>query len=90
MPVNVKIGLNAVLEAADSYFQTTGRQVTYEYVMIHGVNDRRPDAQALARQLQGRKAHVNLIPYNPVAGLPFERPIAGLSVSLCPCSRIEV
>ena len=32
------------------------------------------DAQALARLLQGRKAHVNLIPYNPVAGLPFERP----------------
>ena len=74
VPVNEKIGLNAVLEAADSYFRTTGRQITYEYVLLHGINDRVPDAQALARRLQGRKAHVNLIPYNPVVGLPFERP----------------
>ena len=74
VPVNAKIGLRAVLEAADFYFQTTGRQVTYEYVLLHGVNDRPADARALARQLQGRKAHVNLIPYNPVAGLPFQRP----------------
>jgi 23S rRNA (adenine2503-C2)-methyltransferase len=76
VPVNEKIGLSAVLEAADFYFQTTGRQVTYEYVLLHGVNDRLQDAQALARRLQGRKAHVNLIPYNPVAGLSFKRPRA--------------
>lgn len=74
VPVNEKIGLSAVLGAADFYFQTTGRQVTYEYVLLHDVNDRLGDAQALAQRLQGRKAHVNLIPYNPVAGLPFERP----------------
>jgi 23S rRNA (adenine2503-C2)-methyltransferase len=74
VPVNEKVGLNAVLEAADFYFQTTGRQVTYEYVLLHGVNDRHQDARALAGRLQGRKAHVNLIPYNPVAGLPFKRP----------------
>ena len=39
-----------------------------------GINDRLEDAQALAGCWQARKAHVNLIPYNPVAGLPFERP----------------
>jgi len=48
--------------------------VTYEYVLLHDINDRLRDALALAERLQGRKAHVNLIPYNPVAGLPFERP----------------
>ena len=74
VPVNEKIGLNAVLEAADAYFQATGRQVTYEYVLLNGINDRHEDAQALAKRLQGRKAHVNLIPYNPVASLPFTRP----------------
>jgi 23S rRNA (adenine2503-C2)-methyltransferase len=74
VPVNEKVGLNAVLEAADLYFQSTGRQVTYEYVLLHDVNDRLEDAQALAKRLQGRKAHVNLIPYNPVASLPFKRP----------------
>ena len=76
VPVNEKIGLAAVLEAADDYFRITGRQVTYEYVMLGGVNDRPQDAAALGRLLKGRKAHVNLIPYNPVAGLPFLRPSA--------------
>jgi 23S rRNA (adenine2503-C2)-methyltransferase len=74
VPVNEKIGLNAVLTAADAYFERTGRQVTYEYVLLRGINDRPTDAHALARLLAKRPAHVNLIPYNPVAGLPFDRP----------------
>src|SRR3954471_1904190 len=74
VPVNEKVGLTAVLEAADDYFRATGRQVTYEYVLLHGINDRPRDALALAGQLQGRKAHVNVIPYTPVAGLPYRRP----------------
>ena len=72
VPVNEAIGLSAVVAAADVYFQQTGRQVTYEYVLLRGVNDRPADAQALGRLLAARRAHVNLIPYNPVAGLPFE------------------
>jgi 23S rRNA (adenine2503-C2)-methyltransferase len=74
VPVNEKVGLTAVMEAADAYFQATGRQVTFEYVMLRGVNDRPEDAAALAGLLEARKAHVNLIPYNPVAGLPYARP----------------
>ena len=74
VPVNEKVGLAAVLEAADDYFRITGRQVTYEYVVLGGVNDRPEHARALGRLLKGRKAHVNLIPYNAVAGLPFVRP----------------
>lgn len=74
VPINAKVGLEPVVEAADAYFRATGRQVTYEYVLLKGVNDRPEHAQALASLLDGRKAHVNLIPYNPVAGLPFERP----------------
>ncbi len=64
----------AVVAAADAYFQRSGRQVTFEYVLLGGVNDRAEDARALAALLAARKAHVNLIPYNPVEGLPFERP----------------
>jgi 23S rRNA (adenine2503-C2)-methyltransferase len=74
VPVNESIGLAAVLKAADAYFERTGRQITYEYVLLSGTNDRPDDAHALARLLAKRSAHVNLIPYNPVAGLPFERP----------------
>jgi 23S rRNA (adenine2503-C2)-methyltransferase len=74
VPINEKVGLAAVLEASEAYFQRTGRQVTFEYVLLRGVNDRPEHADALARLMARRKAHVNLIPYNPVEGLPFERP----------------
>jgi 23S rRNA (adenine2503-C2)-methyltransferase len=74
VPVNERIGLTEVMAAADHYFAVTGRQITYEYVLLGGVNDRPSDAQALGDLLAGRKAHVNVIPYNPVPGLPFERP----------------
>jgi 23S rRNA (adenine2503-C2)-methyltransferase len=74
VPINARVGLEAVLAAADDYFRRSGRQVTFEDVLLRGVNDRAEDAAALAGLLEARKAHVNLIPYNPVAGLPFERP----------------
>jgi 23S rRNA (adenine2503-C2)-methyltransferase len=74
VPINTKVGLSAVMDAADAYFQRSGRQVTFEYVLLAGVNDRREDAIALANLLRARKAHANLIPYNPVEGLPFGRP----------------
>src|SRR5512135_513348 len=74
VPINGKVGLGAVIEAADVYFQRSGRRVTFEYVLLRGVNDRAEDAAALADLLQARKAHVNLIPYNSVEGLPYERP----------------
>ncbi len=74
VPVNEAIGLEAVIAAADAYFEQTGRQITYEYVLLRGVNDRSTDARDLGRLLAARGAHVNLIPYNPVANLPFERP----------------
>jgi 23S rRNA (adenine2503-C2)-methyltransferase len=74
VPINDKVGLDAVMEAADAYFAATGRQITYEYVLLHGVNDRPEDAQKLGRLLARRKSHVNLIPFNPVPTLPFRRP----------------
>lgn len=76
VPINERVGLRAVIDAADAYFQRSGRQVTFEYVLLRGINDRAEDARALGDLLAHRKAHVNLIPYNPVAGLPFERPTA--------------
>jgi 23S rRNA (adenine2503-C2)-methyltransferase len=74
VPTNDKTGIPAILEAADYFFERTGRQVTFEYVVLGGLNDRRDHAQELARLLAGRKAHVNLIPWNDVEGLPYRRP----------------
>ncbi len=74
VPTNVKTGLTAILEAADYFFERTGRQVTYEYVLLRGLNDDLSHARELATLLHGRQAHVNLIPFNDVAGLPYRRP----------------
>ena len=74
VPVNRKTNIDAVLAAADDYFQATGRRVTYEYVLLDGVNDRPQDARRLVALLQNRNAMVNLIPFNPVAGLEYRPP----------------
>ena len=74
IPTNEKTGINAILDAAMEFFRKTGRQVTFEYILLGGVNDRAVDAERLARLLEGRKAHVNLIPFIPVDGLPWKRP----------------
>jgi 23S rRNA (adenine2503-C2)-methyltransferase len=76
VPVNDKIGIEAVLAAADEYFEITGRRVTYEYVLLSGVNDLPEHANELGRLLHGRNAHVNLIPMNNVDSLPFVEPTA--------------
>jgi 23S rRNA (adenine2503-C2)-methyltransferase len=74
VPTNDKTGIAAILDAADEFFEKTGRQVTYEYVVLGGLNDGPDHARELAQLLSGRKAHVNLIPWNDVEGLPYRRP----------------
>ncbi len=74
VPTNDKTGLDNILGAADYFFERTGRQVTYEYVLLGGINDGLEQARELARLLRGRRAHVNLIPFNDVEGLPYRRP----------------
>ena len=76
VPVNARIGIAAILEAADEFFEQTGRRVTYEYVVLGGRNDSADCARELAGQLHGRNAHVNLIPMNAVSELAFHDPEA--------------
>lgn len=74
VPVNRKIGIDAVLQAADRYFDSCGRRLTFEYVLLGGVNDSEQEARELARLLRHRNVLLNVIPYNPVAGLPYVTP----------------
>ena len=74
VPVNRRIGVESIVRAADDYFDRTGRRLTFEYVLLAGVNDSTDDADRLARLLRGRSALVNLIPYNEVKGLAYRRP----------------
>ena len=72
VPLNRRYPLADVLDAARQYVGVKGRRVTFEYVMLAGVNDRTEQADALGRLLTGPEygigAHVNLIPYNPTPG----------------------
>ena len=71
MPVNRGTGVEALFAACRRYFEKTGRRVSYEYIMIDGVNDQDWQADLLARRLRGAPGHVNLIPLNNVEESPM-------------------
>jgi 23S rRNA (adenine2503-C2)-methyltransferase len=74
MPVNRKYPLNELLAACEQYQAQKGRMLTFEYILIVGVNDSVEQARPLAALAKKLFAKVNLIPYNKVEGLPWERP----------------
>ena len=74
MPVANKYELSEVLEACDIYFAKTGRRMTFEYSLVHGVNDTEEDAKELSALLSHKNCHINLIPVNPIKERDFERP----------------
>jgi len=76
MPVNRRWPIAALLDAARRFPLSHGRRVTFEYVLLAGVNDSDADADRLPRLLRGIPTKVNLIPWNPFAGPAFERPSA--------------
>ena len=63
-----------MLEDCRRYVAITGRRVSFEYILLGGLNDQPVHARALARQLRGFQSHVNLIPYNPIVEEEFQRP----------------
>jgi 23S rRNA (adenine2503-C2)-methyltransferase len=71
VPVNRTYPLGDVLRACRAYQAAGGRRITFEYVLIDGVNDAPEHASRLAGRLRGLVAHVNLIPLNPTAGSPM-------------------
>jgi 23S rRNA (adenine2503-C2)-methyltransferase len=74
VPVNRNIGIQEILLAADDYFEMTGRRISYEYVLMSGINDQPEHADELATLMRGRNAHVNLIPMNGVSELVMTAP----------------
>ncbi len=67
VPVNKNIGIREILDATEYYFEQTGRRVTYEYVLLSGINDSPREAKQLAALLKNRQSHVNLIPMNAIS-----------------------
>ena len=72
MPVNKAYPVEELLAACRRYYEQTGRRISFEYAMIHGVNDSKEDAKELLRRLKGLPAHFNLIPLNHVEESPLK------------------
>lgn len=74
VPINRKYNIKSLLDACHAYpSASNSRRITFEYVMLKGVNDSTADAHELVRLLGGIPAKINLIPFNPWPGAPFER-----------------
>lgn len=74
VPVNRKWNLRALIDECRELPVGERRRITFEYVMLQGVNDSKQDAKELSKLLEGLKCKVNLIPWNTFPGTPFERP----------------
>ena len=74
IPSNKKIGINNIVAAAREYFKATRRDISFEYILIDGVNASKQDAESLARLLKGVQCNVNLLPVNPVEEFHLKPP----------------
>lgn len=74
MPINKTYSIETLLETCWSYPLAPRRKVTFEYILMKGINDSEAHAVKLARLLKPAKAKINLIPFNPHEGCDFERP----------------
>jgi len=74
VPMAETVSIAQIIEATRDYFDQTGREVTLEYVLLGGMNDRQTHTEHLVRIAHQIRCNVNLIRYNPVAGLPFRAP----------------
>lgn len=74
VPLNKKYNIKALISAVKRYIAQTGRMVTFEYVIIKGINDAAEDALGLARLLKGIPCKINIIPYNPTENINFRTP----------------
>src|SRR5207344_3034420 len=74
VPPTKKYSLHDIIDACKRFPVARRGRITFEYVLLEGVNDSPDDARRLVKLLSGVKAKVNLIPLNAAAGIPFERP----------------
>ncbi|MHC5109236.1 MAG: dual-specificity RNA methyltransferase RlmN [Planctomycetota bacterium] len=74
IPWAERVDLPDLIDACNYYFDCTGREVTLEYILLSGLNDSEDTAHQLADVAHQMRANINLLCYNPVEGLPYQRP----------------
>jgi len=75
MPINRRYPLSQLIEACRNYRLSRRRRITFEYLLLAGVNDSVEQAISLAKLLKGISSKINLIPYNESSDIPFKRPV---------------
>ena len=73
MPISKQYPMDELMSAVKYYEKEAGRRVTFEYILLKGLNDSQENAKELARLIKGTLAYVNLIPYNPIKELVYQR-----------------
>jgi 23S rRNA (adenine2503-C2)-methyltransferase len=74
IPTAKNYPLKSLIEECRDYVKITGRRISFEYILLANVNDRPQHAKELADNLRGFQSHVNLIPYNPISEVDYQRP----------------
>lgn len=74
MPIAKRYSIKEIIDATDYYFDKTGRRVSFEYVVIDGVNNLNEDVENLHDLLFGKNVHINLIPLNPIEEFDYKKP----------------
>lgn len=74
IPWAERVTIETLVEACRYYFDRTGREITLEYILLGGLNDQPDHARELAQVARQMRSNINLIAYNPIAGLPYQRP----------------
>ncbi len=74
MPINKAYNLKNLIDVLREYIEVTNRRVTFEYIMLEGVNDSEKDALELAELIKGMNAYINLIPYNKMSNTSLKKP----------------
>jgi 23S rRNA (adenine2503-C2)-methyltransferase len=74
MPINQKYPIEKLLESCRRYPLKPHRRITFEYILLKGINDSEKDAYRLAKLLRPLRAKINLIPFNAFEGSEFRRP----------------
>ncbi len=83
IPSNKKTGISKIVSAAKEYFSVTRRDISFEYILIDGVNTSKQDAELLARLLKGIQCNMNLLPLNPVEESNFKPPSKEAIITFC-------
>ena len=73
MPINKVYPVEVLIDSVKKYINKTNRRVTFEYIMLEGINDREIDAINLCNLLKGINCYVNIIPYNETNNIGFKR-----------------